>query len=106
MDFFSSAVNVSFVAAIIVVIQTIKAILKKQGKVVSNNVWKIVVLIMGIPMAAIMQTIDGWPGEGGLEIFMSFLVTCFLYSAAATLLYQTGKLTLDKLFSNGEGKNG
>ncbi|MBN2536269.1 MAG: hypothetical protein JXB88_25530 [Spirochaetales bacterium] len=100
MDFFSSVVNVSFVGAIIVIIEVIKQVLKNRGKEVSGDTWKIVVLIIGVPMAVIMSFIEGWTGESIMQIIFNFILKCFLYSASATLIYQTGKLSIETLFAN------
>lgn len=100
MDFFSSVVNVSFVGAIIVIIEVVKQVLKNRGKEVSSDTWKIVVLILGIPMAAVMSFIEGWTGENIVQIIFNFILKCFLYSASATLIYQTGKLSIEALFAH------
>ena len=83
-------INTAFVGAIIVIIQAIKKILDKKGYSFSPDMWKIVILFAGIPMALLMQAIKGFQEFN----FFEYLLNCFLYSAAATLIYQTGKLSI------------
>jgi hypothetical protein len=62
---------------------------------VNNNVWKVIVLILGIPMAAI-SVIAEWNQYQALpvlEIIGKGLLKSFLYAASASLSYQTAKLT-------------
>jgi len=83
---FSIGVNVLLIAAIIIVIEVVKQILKEAVKVVVPIwVWKLAVLVLGVAAAII---------TGGYETTKEFILACVLYAAAASLFYQTGKMSV------------
>ena len=83
MDFFN-VVNAALVAGIIVLIETFKKLLKEIWKLEPPVwVWKVAVLIMGIPAALIARAYDNW---------RQFVTAAIIYAAAATIFYQTGKM--------------
>jgi len=85
MDF-SLSINALLIAAIIVVIEVVKQILKEAVKVVVPVwVWKLAVLVLGVAAAII---------TGGYETTKEFILACVLYAAAASLFYQTGKMSV------------
>jgi hypothetical protein len=89
MDF-SNFVNVGLVMAIITIIETVKQILMTKKIELSANVWKLIVLGAGFPFGFLVSAIDGF------NLFDA-IVKGFIYSAAASLLYQVGKLGLVNL---------
>ena len=81
---FTVAINGLLIAAIIVVIEVVKQILKEAVKVVVPTwVWKLAVLVLGVAAAII---------TGGYATTKEFILACVLYAAAASLFYQTGKM--------------
>ena len=83
---FTVAINGLLIAAIIVVIEVIKQVLKEAVKVVVPVwVWKLAVLVLGVAAAII---------TGGYETTKEFILACILYAAAASLFYQTGKMSV------------
>ena len=83
---FTVAINGLLIAAIIVVIEVVKQILKEAVKVVVPVwVWKLAVLVLGVAAAII---------TGGYETTKEFILACILYAAAASLFYQTGKMSV------------
>ena len=83
---FTVAVNGLLIAAIIVVIEVVKQILREAVKVVVPTwVWKVAVLVLGVAAAVI---------TGGYETTKEFILACVLYAAAASLFYQTGKMSV------------
>jgi hypothetical protein len=106
MEFFTGRIiDGTFITSIIVCIQTIKQILKDKGFNISKNVWKIIVIIMGFPMAAMNNILTGWEGKTILQIIINYIVLSVIYSAVATLIYQTGKLSLNTFNKIKESKN-
>lgn len=85
MDFFN-LVNAGLVGAIIVLLETVKRLLKEIWKIDPPVwVWKVAVLVAGVPAALIAGRYASW---------REALTGMFIYSAAATLLYQTGKMAI------------
>lgn len=85
MDFFN-LVNVGLVGAIIVILESVKRLLKELWKIEPPVwVWKVAVLVAGVPAALIAARYPSW---------REALTAMFIYSAAATLLYQTGKMAI------------
>ena len=83
---FTVAINGLLIAAIIVIIEVIKQVLKEAVKVVVPVwVWKLAVLVLGVAAAII---------TGGYETTKEFILACILYAAAASLFYQTGKMSV------------
>jgi len=83
---FTVAINGLLIAAIIVIIEVVKQILKEAVKVVVPTwVWKLAVLVLGVAAAII---------TGGYETTKEFILACVLYAAAASLFYQTGKMSV------------
>ena len=83
---FTVAINGLLIAAIIVIIEVIKQVLKEAVKVVVPVwVWKLAVLVLGVAAAII---------TGGYETTKEFILACVLYAAAASLFYQTGKMSV------------
>ena len=83
---FTVAINGLLIAAIIVIIEVVKQILKEAVKVaVPVWIWKIAVLVLGV-VAAIVT--------GGYGNAKEFILACILYAAAASLFYQTGKMSV------------
>jgi len=81
---FTVAINGLLIAAIIVIIEVVKQILKEAVKVVVPTwVWKLAVLVLGVAAALI---------TGGYATTKEFILACVLYAAAASLFYQTGKM--------------
>lgn len=81
--------------SIVVIIQFLKGF--KKLKTLSNDFWKVMVLIFGLLMAVVVQAVYNFPGDSILSIIGNIFFKGVLLSAASTLLYQTGKLTLKKL---------
>ena len=94
---FTVAVNGLLIAAIIIVIEVIKQILKEAVKVVVPTwVWKVAVLVLGVAAALI---------TGGYATTKEFILACVLYAAAASLFYQTGKMgvsAIQEMRKNGQ----
>jgi len=88
MNFFTR-INAELVAAIIVLLETLKQLLKRVWKVQPPAWgWKVAVLVAGVPAALLAGTYATW---------REAVTAMFIYSAAATLLYQTGKVALSGL---------
>jgi hypothetical protein len=93
MDFITY-VNVGLVMAIVTVIETVKQILKKNGVDPNGNVWLLVTLGSGFPFGFILSAAEGFN-------VWNALIQGFILSAASSLLYQVGKLSLTALFEKG-----
>lgn len=82
-------VKVPIVIGIIVVLQIVKHLLdKRRIRFKNQDNWLWIILLLGIPMAVIGQGIDGW---GAFNAYQ-FIINCFLYAAAASILYKTYKV--------------
>ena len=94
---FTVAINGLLIAAIIVVIEVIKQILKEAVKVVVPTwIWKVAVLALGVGAALI---------NGGYASTKEYILACVLYAAAASLFYQTGKMgvsAIQEMRKNGQ----
>jgi len=94
---FTVAINGLLIAAIIVVIEVIKQILKEAAKVVVPIwVWKIAVFALGVAAAIV---------NGGYGNTKEFILACILYAAAASLFYQTGKMGVSAIQELRNGKD-
>lgn len=98
MDIFSNLINfidVGLVIGIIGVIQFVKKFVESAGFKVSANVWKLVVIGMGIVGSLIAIWNSGWDNF----TWASFIRSAFIYMSASTFIYQTGKLGITKVSS-------
>lgn len=80
-------VNVGLIAGIIIFIQLIKYFFPK----IKPNVWKIIVFIFGMIAAFLVTDFNDF----SIQQLISNMI---IYSGAATVFYQTGKMGVDKLF--------
>jgi len=89
--------------SVIVIIQFLKGF--KSLKRISKDSWKIIVLLMGIPMGIIVQSVHGFENGQIVSIIGNIVFKGLLISAMSVLIYQTGKLTIKKIIkgaSNGK----
>lgn len=106
MNFINELINgtdITFITAIIVFIQFVKQFTKSMGFKVNNDIWKLVVWVMGIGASFLSFPINNISFNWATCIRLAFI-----YSSASTLIYQTGKLGISKLpigDSNGKESN-
>jgi len=95
--------NIILICSIVIIIQIIKEIVKNSFKVEPPVwIWKVTVIALGPPAALMAGEYGGW---------REFVIMSIIYAAVASLLYQSGKLTVSaaaiwitKLLGIGEGK--
>lgn len=79
--------NLALIGAIIVLLESIKrgieAVLKRPT---AKWIWKLAVIVAGVGAAIIAGAYKDW---------RSFLSAVIIYPAAATIVYQTGKLAIE-----------
>jgi hypothetical protein len=95
MDFISEILNstdIVLVSSIIFVIQFAKQFIKSIGYSLPNDIWKLIVFVMGIGASLLSFSLNGiiftWP---------FFIKSAFVYASASSILYQTGKLGITQV---------
>ena len=86
-------VDVSLVFGIVFFIEFIKRTLKSFKVTIPDDAWKLIVFVFGTIGAVIVEGIAEFKN---FSVFM-FMKEAFIYSAYASIVYQTGKLGLKTL---------
>lgn len=90
-----SFVDVGLVIGFITFIEILKSTIKSLwGKDVKADVWKVVAWVGGYFLAIVAMGIDNQLLDFNVWVFIK---QGFLYSASATIVYQTGKLGLKNM---------
>ena len=86
---FSLLVDSGLIAGIIFIIQTIKKILANKGIFINNDIWTIIVLLIGIPCGLLITDFINFNWQ-------IMIRNMFTYSGIAVLFYQTAKFSYEK----------
>lgn len=95
METLLTFINAGIAFAFVAILQTIKKQVNiNRSKPVNGNIWIIIVLLGGIPMAVIGIGIEGlqiFKDKNIFETIVLIFYRIFLYSAAASFIYQNYK---------------